>query len=66
MTIRTLSFRTSLILAGAALTASMAFAEPPRYDRILENQTQDSRFQDFQDPVAPDALGARTEQPGRR
>jgi hypothetical protein len=40
MTIRTLSFRTSLILAGAALTASMAFAESERYDKNLGEQTQ--------------------------
>jgi hypothetical protein len=40
MTIRTLSFRTSLILAGAALTASMAFADSERYDKNLGEQTQ--------------------------
>lgn len=66
MTIRSLSFRTSLILAGAALTTSMAFAEPRRYDNILENQAPGSQFQDFQAPVAPDALGAPAEQPDRR
>jgi hypothetical protein len=40
MTIRTLTFRTFLILAGAALTASMAFAEPERNDKNLGAQGQ--------------------------
>jgi hypothetical protein len=65
MTIRTLSFRTSLLLAGAALTTSMAFAESKRFDDILGNQAQSSPFQDFQAPSAPDALGAPV-QPERR
>lgn len=44
MTIRTLTFRTSLILAGAALTASMAFAEPARNDKNLAEQTQGQQY----------------------
>jgi hypothetical protein len=44
MTIRTLTFRTSLLIAGAALTASMAFAEPERNDTALGGQTQGQQY----------------------
>ena len=62
MTIRSLSFRASLILIGAASTTSMAISEPERQDKILANQAQGSQFQDFQ---APDALSGPIGQ-GRR